>query len=87
MTERQRGKRNILQTLNDSKLMKRYRLDHAGVMFVVDLIRDALTSPNQCNHAITPEIEVITTLIWPLEKCNSAAVHGRLTCQPASLLM
>jgi len=43
LTKRRDG-RNILQMLNDSELMKCNRLDHAaGVMFVVDLIRDALT--------------------------------------------
>ena len=40
-----RGRRDILQTLDDSELMKRYRLDRAGIMFVVDLIKDALISP------------------------------------------
>ena len=59
MVERQRGRRNILQTLNDSELIKNYRLDHAGIMIIVDLIRDTLTSPNQCNTVIMPEMKVI----------------------------
>ena len=46
------GRRNILQTLNDSELIQRYRLDGAGIMFVVDLIRDALTSPTQRHNAM-----------------------------------
>ena len=50
-----RGRRDILQTLDDSELMKHYRLDHAGIMFVVDLIRDALTSPTQHHNAIHPK--------------------------------
>lgn len=33
--------------LNDSELMDRYRLDHAGIMLVDNHIRDALTSPTQ----------------------------------------
>ena len=40
-----RGRRDILQTLDDSEQMKCYRLDRAGIMFVVDLIKDALISP------------------------------------------
>ena len=32
-----RGRREILQTLADSELIKCYRLDHAGIMFVVDI--------------------------------------------------
>ena len=58
-----RGRRDILQTLDDSELMKRYRLDSAGIMFVVDLIRDALTSPTQRHNAIPPEMKVITTML------------------------
>ena len=46
------GRRNIPQTLNDSELMQRYRLDGAGIMFVVDLIKDALTSPTQRHNVI-----------------------------------
>lgn len=34
----------MLQTLRVSKLMKYYTLDPAGVMFVLDLIRDVLPS-------------------------------------------
>lgn len=54
MAERQRDRRNILQTLNGSELMKCYRLDCAVIMFVVDLISDALISPTQRSDAITP---------------------------------
>lgn len=55
MAEHHRGRRNILQTRNDSELLKRCRLDRAG-MFVVDLIRDALTSPTKCNNSRMKEI-------------------------------
>ncbi|XP_048852793.1 putative nuclease HARBI1 isoform X2 [Brienomyrus brachyistius] len=71
MTDR----RNILQTLNDHELIKRYRLDHDGIMFVVELIRDALTSPTQRSNAITPEMKVITTLRYlatgKMQQCSS----------------
>lgn len=42
-----RGRRNIFQTLNDNELMKRYRLDGAGILFVVDLIRYVLSHLTQ----------------------------------------
>ncbi|KAK0132297.1 putative nuclease HARBI1 [Merluccius polli] len=62
MAER-RGRRNILQTLNDR------------IMFVVDLIRDALTSPTQRHNAISPEMKVITTLRYlatgKMQQCSS----------------
>ncbi len=70
-----RGRRNILQTLNDSKLIKRYRLDRAGIIFVADLIRDELTSPTQRHNAISPEMKVITTLRYlstgKMQQCSS----------------
>jgi len=47
--------------IDDSDLIRRYRQDRAGIMFVTDLIRDTLISPTQRN-AITPEMKVITTL-------------------------
>lgn len=40
MAEREGGSVNILQTLNVHELVKHSSLDHAGQMFVVDLIRD-----------------------------------------------
>ncbi|XP_050962368.1 putative nuclease HARBI1 [Labeo rohita] len=45
------GRRDVLQTLDDRELLRRYRLDRAGIMFVVDLLRDAITSPTrqQCS--------------------------------------
>lgn len=81
MVERERRRRNFLQTLNDRDLMKRYRLDGVEIMFAVDLIQDVLTSPTQCNNVITPEMKVIVTLRYlKLEKCGSAAVMS----QPSS---
>ncbi len=47
MAERRRGRRNVLQTMDDSELIRRYRLDRAGIVFVTDLIRNSLTSPTQ----------------------------------------
>lgn len=74
MAER-RGRRDILQTLNDSELIKRYGLERAGIMFVVDLIRDALTSPTHRHNAISPEMKVITTLRYlatgKMQQCSS----------------
>ncbi len=52
----------MLQTMDDSELMRRYRLDRAGIVFVSDLIREKLTSPTQRRNAIAPEMKIITTL-------------------------
>ncbi len=43
MAEILRGRRNVLQTMDDSELIRRYRLDRAGIVFVTDLIREKLT--------------------------------------------
>ncbi len=43
MDEILRGRRNVLQTMDDSELIRRYRLDRAGIVFVSDLIREKLT--------------------------------------------
>ncbi|KAA0725346.1 putative nuclease HARBI1 [Triplophysa tibetana] len=69
------GRRDVLQTLDDRELLRRYRLDHAGIMFVVDLLRDAITSPTRRHNAITPEKKVITTLRYlatgKMQQCSS----------------
>ncbi len=40
MAERLRGRRNVLQVMDDSELIRCYRLDCAGIMFVNNLIRE-----------------------------------------------
>uniref|UniRef100_A0A3P9BWJ3 Putative nuclease HARBI1 n=1 Tax=Maylandia zebra TaxID=106582 RepID=A0A3P9BWJ3_9CICH len=70
-----RGRRDVLQTLDDRELLRRYRLDRAGIMFVVDLLRDAITSPTRRHNAITPKTKVITTLRYlatgKMQQCSS----------------
>lgn len=69
------GRRDVLQTLDDRELLRRYRLDRAGIMFVVDLLRDAITSPTRRHNVITPEKKVITTLRYlatgKMQQCSS----------------
>lgn len=50
------------QIRNDRELIKGYRLDRAGIMFVVDFIKVALTSQTQQNITITSEAKVNATL-------------------------
>ena len=57
-----RERRNVLDDLSDAELIKRYRLDHAGIMFVTDLMRNVLTSPTARNKPIPPELKVVATL-------------------------
>ena len=38
-----RPRRDVLNELDDSELIKRYRLDRAGIIYVTDLVREKLT--------------------------------------------
>ncbi len=58
MAEILRGRRNVLQTMDDSELIRRYRLDRAGIVFVSDLIREKLTSPTQCRNESNQDIKI-----------------------------
>ncbi|KAK4294822.1 hypothetical protein Pmani_032580 [Petrolisthes manimaculis] len=57
-----RPRRNVLDELGDTKLIKRYRLDRAGIFFVTEMLRGALVSPTSRSMAISPEIKVVITL-------------------------
>lgn len=61
--------------LNESELIKHYRLVRAGILFIDDLIRDVLTSLTERNNTITAEMKVIMTLgylaIGKMQQCNS----------------
>ncbi len=48
--------------MHDSELLRRYTLDHAGIMFVTDLIRDMLTFVTLPWNTIVPEMNVINKI-------------------------
>lgn len=57
-----RERKDIINELSDEELIKRYRLDRAGVIFVTDLVRPVLTNPTVTNKALTPEMKMLITL-------------------------
>jgi len=57
-----RARRDVLRELSDEELIKRYRLNRAGILFVTDLVRDALQSDSKRSRALTAEMKVIITL-------------------------
>ena len=57
-----RARRDVLNELSDAELVKRYRLDRQGILFVTDLVREELQSPTARNKALTPEMKMIITL-------------------------
>ncbi len=50
--------------MHDSELIRHYTLDHAGIMFVTDLIWDTLTSQTPRRNVIEPEMDIISTLTY-----------------------
>ncbi|KAK3881433.1 hypothetical protein Pcinc_014089 [Petrolisthes cinctipes] len=57
-----RERKDVLNELSDNELIKRYRLDREGIIFVTDLVRPVLLRPTVANKALTPEQKVIITL-------------------------
>ena len=55
-------RKDVLNTLNDFELVKRYRLDRAGVLYVTDLVRDSLQNATSRSQALTAEMKVLITL-------------------------
>ncbi|KAK0153215.1 putative nuclease HARBI1 [Merluccius polli] len=69
------ARRNVLETMEDCELIKRYRLNREGIKLVVELVRDAITSPNNRNNPISPEIKCLATLRYlatgKMQLCNA----------------
>ena len=68
-------RRDVLNELSDAELIKRYRLDRHGIIFVTNLVRDALTSDTKRRNPLTPEMKVIITLRYlatgKMQMCSS----------------
>ena len=57
-----RDRRDVLNEYDDTELVKRYRLDRAGIIFVTNLVRERLRRPTLRNKALSPELKVVITL-------------------------
>lgn len=55
-------RKDVLNIYNDAELVKRYRLDRAGILLVTDMVRDTLSPRTNRSKAITAEMKVLTTL-------------------------
>ncbi|KAK3883303.1 hypothetical protein Pcinc_002515 [Petrolisthes cinctipes] len=82
-------RKDILNMYNDAELVKRYRLDRAGILLVTDFVRDAITPPTGRNRAIPAELKVITTLRYlatgKMQLCNGDDIG--MTQQAASKMI
>lgn len=70
-----RPRKDALNDLTNEELIRRYRLDREGILFVTDLVRDAISPHTARNKAIPPELKVITTLRYlatgKMQQCSS----------------
>ncbi|XP_063889741.1 putative nuclease HARBI1 [Scylla paramamosain] len=57
-----RPRRDIFEGYNDAELIKRFRLDHAGIVTMADLVVDRLQSRTERNRPLNPETKVAITL-------------------------
>ena len=57
-----RERRDIFNEFSDSELIKRYRLDRAGIIAVTNLIRERLEGRGGRNKPLSPELKVAITL-------------------------
>ncbi|KAK0142288.1 putative nuclease HARBI1 [Merluccius polli] len=68
------ARRNVLETMEDCELIKRYRLNREGIK-LVELLRNAITSPTNRNNPISPEIKCLATLRYlatgKMQLCNA----------------
>ena len=62
MLNAHRNRVNVFGIFNDRELIRRYRLDRAGIMVLVEHVRDAITSPTNRRNPISPEAKMVTTL-------------------------
>ena len=68
-------RRDVLNELSDAELIKRYRLDRNGILFVTNLVREALSSDTKRRNPLIPELKVIITLRYlatgKMQMCSS----------------
>ena len=70
-----RPRKNPLEVYTDAELVRRYRLDRAGIKFVTDMVRRDLQDPHEKLHSFTPEVKVTLTLRYlatgKMQLCSS----------------
>ena len=71
-----RQRRDIFRDYSDDQLVKRFRLDRAGIIAVTDLVRDRFQSRTERNRPLDPETKVAITLRYlaTVQQCKNATV-------------
>jgi len=57
-----RPRPDLLATLNDCELRRRYRFDKASIIYITDLIRADILHESSRSHSLCPEIQVMAAL-------------------------
>lgn len=69
------NRKDVLGDLSNRELIKRYRLDREGILFLTNLVRPKLVRPTQNNHVLTPEQKIIILLRYlatgKMQLCNA----------------
>lgn len=79
---------SILHELGDKELIKKCCLNHAGTLFVTDLVKDTLQSDTKRSQTLTAEMIMITLHFLAtgnMQQCNSDGMGVNLL-QQAELL-
>ena len=67
--------KDVMNTSSDTDLVTRYKLNHAGVLYVIDLMKGVLQRATLRSHALTPHIKVLITLRYltteKIQLCNT----------------
>ncbi|XP_063881028.1 putative nuclease HARBI1 [Scylla paramamosain] len=77
-----RVRRDIFAEYDDAELLKRFRLDRAGIVAVTDIVRDKLQSKTERNRALTPEMVAITLRYLATGKMQQCSCDDFGTTQP-----
>ncbi|XP_063884700.1 putative nuclease HARBI1 [Scylla paramamosain] len=66
---------DVFNKYNDDELIKRFRMNRAGIITVADLVRDKLQSRTERNQPLSPETKVAITLRYlatgKMQQCSS----------------
>ena len=61
-----------MNELSDAELVKRYHIDSKNILFVTDLVREALMSDTKRRQPLTPEMKVSIFLFTShMSMCSS----------------
>lgn len=68
-------RKNVLEIFDDSQLVRRYRMDRAGIIFVTDLVRNVITPSTSQSNAISAELKTVMMLRFlatgKMQQCNA----------------